>query len=1262
MLTITALTNAEYVISSVALSIDEYYSGVGESPGVWAGKWAPALGLSGMVESDQLRALVEGRHPTTGVDLLAGHRSRSVRAFDLTFSAPKSASVLWALGSERVAEIVAQTHREAVEMAVAFLEERAAVTRIQEGGVRRRVSAQGWAVAGFVHRTSREGDPQLHTHCLVPNLVERAVDSRFVALDGGPLHDWCRAGGSVYQNELQRLLSLRLGVVWGPDRNNTREMVGFTQAQLRTFSKRTAQIEAELEHQGATYESPALRMRADDEVSLATRPAKDQSLTPSLLAGRWRQEATQLDMRLGEDLDGAVCWREPDLAPPGWQEVTTALMDEETGLCARSARFTEADAVEQLCAMSGGRLTVAEITEMAHRFLASELAVRLTPAADGGRRRPAEWSTAAHRALEDQVLALLDRLAASPVTPVRREAATLALAGDDRLGADQVEAVRVLTGEGGALRTVLAPAGYGKTAMAHAAASAATADGRPVLAVATTAKAVAELTEAGLAARTIAQLRLDLAAAGLAPGTVVVLDEISQTPTRDAQAVLASVAGCRDGMLWVLGDPRQSQPVAAGGVADEIQRRAEASTIPAGRLGVNRRQVEAGDRQALSLLRSGRAAESQQLRAERGWEHEHLTPWQTREAMADAVCAAISIHGAEEVAALAVSHVDAEDLADRIRWRLTAGGVLSGPPLAGPGWGAEGEYRAGDRVLLHARYGRRDGGLVNGTSATVERVDPHGLAITVDDGRPAMLPTEFVQGSRRDGSPNVSHEWARTVDGAQGGTWQCCHLLGSSALDAYRGYSGQSRSRQPTHTWNTATVAASDHGGVLADRRSPAQQVAAALARQPDSRLAAHSDPFIVERQLVAQIEAHRAVLDRQPPDRFAAVARADQELARAQERQSNRESIVAGTREGLDAVGTLSGLTRNGRAERRRWQAKLVDDLDAAEQARAATAATATKCEQLRRGQAAHDRFEQTHRWRRGEVAALRSRLDHHWADVIASCVRADNPLAYGIDKLRRARQTLAGDLCDIEASIPVDLDREQARTRRELVSAAIARREAQHGLDDAVRRAEQAGQRRWGRRDHDSITRARQEMSSQQRRLQHAVEAEAAAKERFVELGKHHQQRRHALAETHQRRVELTGALADIDGSLDSTRPERVHELAEQHADHLVRILGPVPDTPVGRDAWCHLAGKIETHLDRHPAEGPSWQTLCQDLRTARERLARAVHSTPDPATRPAERTVQARQQAERVATQQPVQTMWNQQYNQQVVKPSRGPELGL
>ena len=161
MLTVTGLSNAEYLISSVALSIDEYYTGVGESPGVWAGRWAELLGLSGVVEADQLRALVAGTHPTSGVDLLAGSRPRKALAFDLTFSAPKSVSLLWALGTEPTAEVVAVAHREAVELALEFLEERAAVARVQFRGVRRRVGTGGWVVAGFVHRTSREGDPKV---------------------------------------------------------------------------------------------------------------------------------------------------------------------------------------------------------------------------------------------------------------------------------------------------------------------------------------------------------------------------------------------------------------------------------------------------------------------------------------------------------------------------------------------------------------------------------------------------------------------------------------------------------------------------------------------------------------------------------------------------------------------------------------------------------------------------------------------------------------------------------------------------------------------------------------------------------------------------------------------------------------------------------------------------------------------------------------------------------------------------------------------
>jgi conjugative relaxase-like TrwC/TraI family protein len=868
VLTVTGLTNGEYLISSVALSIDEYYAGMGESPGVWAGRWSEGLGLSGVVEPRELRALVDGRHPTSGEDLLAGSRPRSVRAFDLTFSSPKSVSLLWALASEPVAEQVAAAHREAVEAALGFLEERAAVARVQSDGVRRRMATGGWVVAGFAHRTSREGDPQLHTHCLVPNLVRRTGDGRFVAFDAGPLFEWARAAGSIYQNQLQRALVLRLGVCWGADRNNTREVLGFSRAQLRAFSKRSAQIEAELEAKGAVYESPELRMAADDEASLATRKGKDHLLTPSLLAGRWRGEAGEVDLAVGWDLDKLACFGNPGLEGPGWEEIGPALVDPEVGLCAHSARFTHADVVEQVCALSGGRLDLEEITTLADRFLASDLAVRLTPDDQLGRRKPPEWSTAVHRALEDLTLALADTLAARRVPAISSSAVEEALGAQPGLGGDQVAAVRVLTEGGAGLRCVLAPAGYGKTTMLHTAARAVTAEGRPVAAVATTAKAVAELAGAGLDARTIARLRIDLTDGPLGAGTVVVLDEVSQTPTREVEAVLAAVDACPGGSLWVLGDPRQSQPVGPGGMAEHLEQLAASGRIPSARLTVNRRQIDATDRRALDLLRRGEVAGSQQLRAEQGWEHEQASPGETRRAMAAAICDDINTYGAEAVAALVVSHTDAEDLADRIRTSLAQAGVITGPAITGPGWATDRDYQAGDRVLLHARCGPSGGRLVNGTAGTVIRVEETGLAVRVDrSGEKVLLPAGFVQGIRKDGSPNLSHSWARTVDGAQGGTWETCHLLGSAALDAYRGYTGQSRSRQPTHTWNTKPLVPVDHGGMLADQRDAGEVVAKALARQPDPTLAARSDPWTVDRQLRDHIAEHERVLAGRPAD-----------------------------------------------------------------------------------------------------------------------------------------------------------------------------------------------------------------------------------------------------------------------------------------------------------------------------------------------------------------------------------------------------------
>jgi conjugative relaxase-like TrwC/TraI family protein len=103
----------EYYLEAVAEGIDEYYRGIGESPGEWTGRAAGGLGLDGEVDAEQLRSLWAGRHPATG-DKLGVLRGRTVCGFDLTWKAPKSVSLLFGLGTPEVASVVRDAHDAAV--------------------------------------------------------------------------------------------------------------------------------------------------------------------------------------------------------------------------------------------------------------------------------------------------------------------------------------------------------------------------------------------------------------------------------------------------------------------------------------------------------------------------------------------------------------------------------------------------------------------------------------------------------------------------------------------------------------------------------------------------------------------------------------------------------------------------------------------------------------------------------------------------------------------------------------------------------------------------------------------------------------------------------------------------------------------------------------------------------------------------------------------------------------------------------------------
>ena len=234
-----------------------------------------------------LNRVLAGEHPATGAPLgrvLAARRP----GFDLTFSAPKSVSVLFGIGDDRLRAVLQEAHDRAVRDALGYLEREAAVTRRGPAGVHA-IAGNGFVAAAFRHRTSRAGDPQLHTHVLVANLTLGA-DGQWSTLDGRRIYAHAKTAGFLYEARLRALLTRELGVEWTPVRNGLADVAGVPRSVLRAFSRRRAEIEAELERRGASGAAAA------QVATLATRRGKDYRVTPEQLVPEWRERAASLGL------------------------------------------------------------------------------------------------------------------------------------------------------------------------------------------------------------------------------------------------------------------------------------------------------------------------------------------------------------------------------------------------------------------------------------------------------------------------------------------------------------------------------------------------------------------------------------------------------------------------------------------------------------------------------------------------------------------------------------------------------------------------------------------------------------------------------------------------------------------------------------------------------------------------------------------------------------------------------------------------------
>ena len=128
-------------------------SGRGEAPGRWVGAGCGGIGVSGRVDRDGFMRAVHGCDPRTRERLRPEHGRTKVAAFDLTFSAPKSVSVLFAIGDEAMSAALSDAHERAVAEAFAYVEREACFTRRGRNGAFR-VRGEGFVAAAYRHRLS----------------------------------------------------------------------------------------------------------------------------------------------------------------------------------------------------------------------------------------------------------------------------------------------------------------------------------------------------------------------------------------------------------------------------------------------------------------------------------------------------------------------------------------------------------------------------------------------------------------------------------------------------------------------------------------------------------------------------------------------------------------------------------------------------------------------------------------------------------------------------------------------------------------------------------------------------------------------------------------------------------------------------------------------------------------------------------------------------------------------------------------------------
>jgi conjugative relaxase-like TrwC/TraI family protein len=747
---------AEDYYLRITQGIEDYYVGI-EAPGQWIGSSQQLLGLTGEVTPEALRAVFDAYDPTDGTALITT-ANRRVVAFDLSYKADKTVSLLHAWGGPDVAGQVEAAHSRAIDSSLAYLEEHAVFTRRGHNGVEQ-LTGEGLVAARYRHFRNRNDDPHLHDHVLVPNMV-RAADGRWSTIDARHLYIHAKTAGYVYQAVLRHELSTRLGLTYGPVHNGVASIEGIPRNVVEAFSTRRAEIIEHLEAVGASS------ARAAQIATLQTRNAKDAAPDVAAIQSEWVSRARAMGYEPSSVIDVLGNRRSIELS--SFERASAeSLMLGPQGLTEHASTFHQRDVLRAWCEQMPYGSPLSELQLFSAHTIGRDEVVSL----DDGRHTTQELLLL-ERTIIDQAIAGVGR----KVAVATADSVASALASRPSISDEQSALAQRLLTNGDGVSVVIAAAGTGKGFALGVAREAWEQSGHHVFGVALAARAAGELQSgSGVRSAIIASTlqRIDNGAS-LRPNDVLVIDEAGMVGTRQLARLIDHAVTAKAKVVLV-GDPRQLPEIDAGGVLSGLAKHVQVLTLHE-----NRRQVEPWEKLALGQLRSGSVVTAIEQYESHGRIH-----WANRvdDVLANIIDAWSASRGRGEDAIILASRNEDVRALNKLA-RSSDAVTLTGPSYVVAG----NEFRISDEVMM-LRNDKRIG-VRNGDRGSVFDVDvaTRSLVVAFKD-RTISLPASYLE------SGHVTHGYAITVHKAQGLTCDRAFVLGTEDLYREMGYVAMSRGR-----------------------------------------------------------------------------------------------------------------------------------------------------------------------------------------------------------------------------------------------------------------------------------------------------------------------------------------------------------------------------------------------------------------------------------------------------------------------------------